>query len=80
MKLKIINLAISGGIIWGLSMLIITWISMANGYAGAFLEVMASIYPGYHISFPGSIVGMLYGFADAFIGLFVLGWLYNSMN
>ncbi len=80
MKLNATALGVAGGIIWGVSMLILTWICMANGYAAMWLEVMASVYPGYNISFGGSIIGLLYGFADGFIGLFILGWLYNRLG
>ncbi len=80
MKLNAVSLGVAGGILWGAMMLILTWICMANGYASMWLEVMSSVYPGYSISFAGSIIGLLYGFADGFIGLFILGWLYNQLG
>jgi len=61
-------------------MLVTTLISANTGYATEFLEVMASIYPGYSISLSGSIIGMLYGFIDGFAGLYVLAWLYNRLE
>jgi len=80
MTLKPRCLAFAGGLLWGLCMLVTTLISANTGYATEFLEVMASIYPGYSISLSGSIIGMLYGFIDGFAGLYVLAWLYNRLE
>ncbi len=80
MKISALKLGISGGIIWGLSMFVFTVISIYTGYATAFLKIMSSIYPGYKISWAGSFLGLIYGFVDAFIGLFLLACIYNLMN
>jgi len=69
---------LAGGILWGACMFIVTLVSLFTGYGRVFLMVMSSIYPGYDISLLGSIVGLIYGFLDAFIGLFLLAWLYNK--
>ena len=74
------RLGLAGGIIWGLMMFITTIISIYTGYGDRFLEVMASIYPGYDISWGGSVIGGVYGFLDAGIGLWLLGWLYTKFG
>ena len=74
------RLAFAGGIIWALCMFVTTLISVPTGYATLFLDMMASIYPGYTISWGGSIVGLIYGFFDAFIGLYILAWIYNKLS
>lgn len=74
------KLGVAGGIIWGLCMFFTTIVSIYTGYANPFLEMMASIYPGYTISWWGSLAGLIYGFFDAFIGLALLGWVYNLMT
>lgn len=74
------NLGLSGGILWGLSMLVTTLICLGTGYGSDFLNVMAGIYPGYSVSLPGSVVGLIYGFLDGFIGLYVLAWIYNRLE
>ncbi len=45
----------------------------------AFLELMASIYPGYtgEHTFGQVIVGTLYAALDGCIGGFVVAWVYN---
>lgn len=83
MKFNITALSLTVGLIWGAAILIV---GLANliwpGYGRAFLDVTASIYPGYH---PGSgagsvITGTVYGLTDGAIGGAVFGWLYNRLS
>ena len=75
-----LRLGIAGGILWALGMALTTLLSLWFGYGTFFLGTMASIYPGYEISIPGVVVGALYGFIDAFVGLYILGWIYNRLG
>ena len=80
MKLSICALAITTAIIWGAAVLLA---GLANliwpSYGGAFLEIIASIYPGYHASSTiGSvIVGTLYAVLDGAVGGLIFASLYN---
>jgi hypothetical protein len=74
------NLGLAGGFLWGVTMLVGTWISMASGWASGLFELTMGLYPGYSISFLGSVIGGIYGFVDAFIGLYIFGWLYNRFQ
>lgn len=82
MKLDIKALALSGGIFWGAAILLT---ALANliwpDYGRAFLDLAASLYPGYR---PGSgvgsvVTGTLYGLVDGAIAGAVLAWLYNLL-
>lgn len=81
MKLNIKALALSGGCIWAASVL---FVGLAHlfwpSYGTTFLDLVASIYPGFHPSngFGAVIVGALYAFIDGGIGGAVLAWLYNK--
>lgn len=75
-----LKLGIAGGILWGLCMFICTILAMYTGYSTEFLNLIAAIYPGYTISWWGTIIGFIYGFLDAFVGLFLLAWLYNKLD
>lgn len=74
------NLGIAGGIVWGLCMFLCTILAIYTGYTTLFLEAMKSIYIGYSLTWPGAFIGLVYGFIDAFIGLFLLAWIYNKLN
>jgi len=80
MKLDIKAFTFTAGILWGLAMFLVgiahfIW----SGYGSAFLEVMASLYPGYDATptIDSVILGTLYGFLDGAIGGLVFAWLYN---
>jgi len=74
------RLGVAGGILWGAVMFICTLLALFTGYSQEFLQLMASIYPGYGISFGGAFIGFIYGFIDAAIGLYILAWLYNRVR
>lgn len=73
-------LGLAGGVFWGASMLVLTFINIYTGYASMWLALLADVYPGYSVTFAGAFIGLVYGFLDAFIGLYILAWLYNKFN
>jgi len=80
MKLNVKALALTAGILWALAVLFVGAVNLIwSGYGRAFLQLMASIYPGYHAAgSPGDlIVGTLYALVDGAIGGLVFGWVYN---
>ena len=81
MKLSIRGMAISVGLIWGVLLMFLVGLTnlLWPGYGQAFLEVMASLYPGYSgpAGFGQVIVGTLYGAVDGAIGGALFAWLYN---
>lgn len=81
MKLSVKGLTLAGAIAWALGMLVVGILNLIwPGYGGEFLQVMASLYPGYKAS--GTcidvIVGMLYALVDGAICGFVFALLYNA--
>ena len=83
MKLSVKGLAITAAIIWGAALLIVGSANMMfPGYGLDFLEVMGSIYPGYHpeTGFSSVIIGSVYGVVDAGIGGAIFAWLYNCIS
>lgn len=80
MRFSATLLALTLGVFWGAAILIV---AVANliwpSYGRAFLDLAASLYPGYH---PGSglvsvITATLYGLVDGAVGGAVFAWLYN---
>ena len=81
MKLDIKAAALTGAVVWGGLALFLT--GLANliwpGYGQAFLDVAASLYPGYNAtaSFAQVIIGTVYGALDGAVAgavLAVLTW------
>lgn len=82
MRLDTRALAIAGALLWGGALATVGLARLAwPGYGGAFLEVMASIYPGYDAAggFGGVLAGTLYGALDGGLAGLILGWLYNRL-
>lgn len=76
------SMAVTAGVMWGAAVLLIGMGSMLfSGYGSPVLELVASVYPGYHNSggVGDLIVGTLYAAADGLVGGFVFAWLYNCV-
>jgi len=83
MKINVIALALTAGLFWGASILVVGSASLIwPGYGRDFLELAASIYPGYHPgpAFGSVVTGTLYGLVDGAIAGAVFGWLYNLLS
>jgi len=80
MKLSLKALALTAGVLWALALLLVGAANLIwSGYGVAFLQLMASIYPGYHASgsFGDLVVGVLYALLDGLVCGLVFAWLYN---
>ena len=83
MRINVIALSFAAALFWGVAILVV---AIANliwpDYGSAFLEIAASICPGYN---PGSgivsvITGTPYGLVDGAIAGAIFGWLYNLLS
>ncbi len=81
MKLDVKSAAVAVAVVWGGWAMFLT--GAANliwpDYGQAFLEMMASVYPGYQAtaSFGQVLIGTLYGVVDGAVIGAVFAWLYN---
>ncbi|MGH9694060.1 MAG: bacteriophage holin [Bryobacteraceae bacterium] len=82
MRFSVTAMALTAAVFWGAAILIV---SLANviwpSYGRSFLELVASIYPGYR---PGSglgsvITATLYAIVDGGVAGAVFAWLYNLL-
>jgi hypothetical protein len=80
MKLSTTSLALAFGILWGCG---VGFVALAHlvfpSYGTSFLEVVGSIYPGFHAArnIGDAMIGTGYALLDGTVGGFVFGWLYN---
>ena len=83
MRFNVIALSATAGLIWGGAILVVGAANLIwPPYGIAFLDLMASVYPGYEPG-PGTgsvITGTLYGLVDGAVGGAVFGWLYNLLS
>jgi len=78
-KLNIKAFALASGLVWGINWFGVTWWMMV--FDGATREVMflGRIYRGFTLSPIGSLVALLWGFADGFIIGLMVAWIYNKV-
>ncbi len=82
MKLNIKAFTIAAGLIWGGAVLTVALTSLVwDGYGVAFLQVVASIYPGYDGSatFGGVVVATLYALVDGGFAALIFAAIYNLL-
>jgi hypothetical protein len=82
MRLNVKALALTVGIFCGLAVLVVASANLIwPGYGRAFLDLVASVYPGYRPStgIMSVITGAVYGFVDGAIGGALFAWLYNLL-
>ena len=83
MKLDLKAFASTAAILWGVGVMFLTGVvnMIWPTYGQAFLNGMASLYPGYEGTpgFGQVIIGTLYGLVDGAIAGAVFAWLYNRI-
>jgi hypothetical protein len=81
MQLDVRAAAVAGGLVWGILAMFVTGVVnlVSPGYGQGFLEVVASLYPGYTATpgFGQVVIGTLYGLLDGAVFGAVLAWMYN---
>ena len=83
MRIRIKAMAVAFGIFWGACVL---FLGIANNiwpsYGQAFLQLCASVYPGYHpgTGFGSVLIGTIYALVDGAIGGAIFGGLYNRFS
>ena len=83
MRLSVKGMAWAGALVWGGGVFVA---ALANyfraGYALSFLNVVDSIYPGYHAATGlGSVfTGTGYALLDGGVGGALVAWLYNQLS
>ncbi|MBI3682428.1 MAG: hypothetical protein HY235_18775 [Acidobacteria bacterium] len=78
MKLNLRAVALAAGSVWGLTVVVATLVSLWRG-SGHHLNLLSAVYPGYHVSYLGSAVGLVYGVASGLAAGALFAWLHNQL-
>ena len=76
-KISPIAFGLSLGIIWAVSVIILSLLALYFSYGLGMIEFFTSVYFGYELTLLGIAIGALWSFADGFIGGFLIAWVYN---
>ncbi len=80
MKLNVKAFALTTALIWGFGLFFITWwVILFEGASGT-RTIIGVVYRGYNISAVGSLIGLVWGLVDGFVGGAIFAWLYNLLT
>ena len=79
MKLNIKAFSLTFGLVWGFGLFFLTWWIIAFDGATGESTFIGQVYRGYNISPIGSLIGLIWAFADGAIGGAIFAWLYNAL-
>ena len=79
MKLNVKAFALACGLLWGFGLLFLAWWLMWLEEGTPAPCLLNRMYPGYHFTPVGSLIGLGWGFVDAGIGGLIFAWLYNLL-
>ena len=79
MKLNVKAFGLASGIFWGIGVFALAWwLIIFEGSSGDPTFIGRS-YKGFSISPFGSVIGLIWGFFDGLMAVFVFAWLYNKL-
>ena len=78
--LSIRSVALTVGIVGGVSMFLLAWWLIIIGNAEGPTTLLERMYIGYSFTPLGSVIGAIWGFVDFGIGGAIFAWLYNLIN
>ena len=70
---------IVSGLLGGLLIFVATiWLVIKGGHrVGEHLSLLSQFFPGYRVTFLGSLIGLAYGFVSGFLIGFIVSRFYN---
>jgi hypothetical protein len=80
MRLSLRAMALAGGILWCSGILFVGLVNLVSpSYGLSFLQMISSVYPGFHVSrtIGDVLTGAGYALFDGAIAALLFGWLYN---
>ena len=77
-KLNAKAFGLSLGIIWAVFLAILIVIASFSGWGTDFVNGIGKLYIGVNVSITGAIIALPWAFVDAFIGGYLIAWLYNK--
>jgi len=77
MQLNTKRFALASGVLLGLALFVITLVAVGHG-VGEHIRHLNTIYPGYAVSYFGSVIGFVYGFLTGAVAGFLFSVIYNG--
>ncbi len=79
-KFNILNFGLSVGISFAVYLFAIAMLAWQFHWGTDLVEITGTWYKGYAPTPLGGLIGILWGFADGFIGGVFVSWIYNMLQ
>ena len=82
LRANAVSFGVVVGVLGGIGLFAATnWLVLKGGSGpGPHLSLLGQYFPGYRVTFLGSLAGFAYAFAVCFVAAFVGAWLYNRVT
>ncbi|MCS6817302.1 MAG: hypothetical protein N0A16_00690 [Blastocatellia bacterium] len=80
MPLQIRAFGFAVGLVWGIIIFAMTLIVAIRGAGGEHLGRLGLLYPGYRVTYLGSVIGFVWSVIYGFIAGALLAWVYNKLS
>ncbi|MDO8468670.1 MAG: bacteriophage holin [Candidatus Peribacter sp.] len=71
--------ALTCGIFWAASLILIAALTMKAGLGLSFVNMVSEVYLGYGPTPVGAVIGAVWGFLDGLVCGAIFAWLYNKI-
>lgn len=68
------------GVVWGLVILGVSLLVTLKGTGGEHLSRLGLLYPGYRVTYLGSVIGFVWSVIYGFVAGALLAWVYNRLS
>lgn len=79
-KFHVLSFALACGLTWGLYLGLLALVAMWWGLGSDIIDLLGTGYIGLKATPLGALIGLIWGFVDAFIGGLIFAWLYNLLT
>jgi hypothetical protein len=76
-KISPLAFGLSLGVLWCLCVVVISLTALHIGYGVGMINALSALYFGLDLTAMGIAIGAAWSFVDAFIGGFLIAYLYN---
>jgi len=80
MGLHVRAFGLAVGVVWGLVILGVSLLVTLKGAGGEHLSRLGLLYPGYRVTYLGSLIGFVWSVIYGFVAGALLAWVYNKLS
>ncbi len=80
MSLQVRAFGLAVGLVWGVIIFGVSLLVAIKGTGGEHLSRLGLLYPGYRVTYWGSVIGFVWSVIYGFLAGALLAWVYNRLS